>query len=80
MDGAIKGFLDDAMDDFVVRPHDEIRRVLGLDDGMVVVIKEAELASVVDDIVVWGGVRVRWIHVGMGSDMAYSPRFMKIPA
>ena len=66
MDGAIKGFLDDAMDDFVVRPHDEIRRVLGLDDGAVVVVKESESDSVVDDVVVWGGAGVWWIHVGVG--------------
>ena len=35
---SIKSFLDDEVDDLVVRPHDEVGCILGLEDGMVVVV------------------------------------------
>ncbi len=37
-DSLIKSFLDDAVDDLMVRPHNEVGRMLGLEDGMVIVI------------------------------------------
>ena len=37
-DSSIKSFLDDAVNNLVVRPHDEVGHMLGLDKGMVVVI------------------------------------------
>ncbi len=37
-DSSIKSFLDDAVDDLMVRPHNEVGRMLGLEDGAVVVI------------------------------------------
>ena len=37
-DSSIKSFLDDAVDNFVVRLHDEVGRMLGLEDGTVIVV------------------------------------------
>ncbi len=37
-DSSIKSFLDDAVDNFVVRPHDEVGRMLSLEDGAVIVV------------------------------------------
>ena len=37
-DGSIKSFLDDAVDDLVVRPHNEVGCMLGLEDGLVIVV------------------------------------------
>ena len=37
-DSSIKSFLDDAVDNLMVRLHDEVGRMLGLEDGAVIVI------------------------------------------
>ena len=37
-DSSNKSFLDDALDDLMVRPQSEVGHMLGLEDGVVVVI------------------------------------------
>ena len=37
-DSSIKSFLDDAVDDLMVRPHNEVGCMLGLEDGLVVAV------------------------------------------
>ncbi len=59
----VEGFFDDSVDDFMVGPHDEVGRVLGFDDGPIVVIEKMKAAGIVDDVVVWCGARIRWIDV-----------------
>ncbi len=37
-DSSIKSFLDDEVDNLMVRPHNEVSCMLGLEDGAVIVI------------------------------------------
>ena len=39
-DGAIEGLFNYTMDNFVIRPYDEVSGVLSLDDGTIVVVEE----------------------------------------
>jgi len=59
----VKGFFDDSVDDFVVGPHNEVGRVLGLDDGAVVVVEKTKAAGIVNDVVVGCGARIWWIDI-----------------
>ena len=65
-DSSVKSFLEDMVHNLVVRPHNEVCSMLGLDDGSVVVIEETKVSGVVDDVVVRGGARVGRIHVCSG--------------
>ena len=47
----------------MVGPHNEVGRVLGFDDGAVVVDEKAKAAGVIDDVVVGRGAGIRWIDM-----------------
>lgn len=65
-DGFIEVFLQEAVDNFVVGPNDEVRGELGFDDGPIVVIEKSEIVSGIGDVVVGGGAGDGWIHIRIG--------------
>ena len=60
---SVDGFFDDAVDDIMIGPYNEVCRILGSDDGAVIVVEETEVPGIVSNAVVEGGAGVCWIYI-----------------
>ena len=63
-DSSIKSFLDDAVDDLMVRPHNEVGCMLGLEDGMVLSFRN-RMFPALSMTLCWGW-HLGWVDPHMG--------------
>lgn len=60
IDGGVESIFDDAVDYFVVVPHHDVVFMACFDDSTVIIVEEADVSCIIDDVVV-GGWHLGWV-------------------